>query len=32
MRLERLLFTKHARDEMESEELGEIRKKRVAKQ
>ena len=29
MRLERLLFTKHARDEMESEELGEIREEEV---
>ena len=29
MNLERFLYTKHARDEMESEELGEIREAEV---
>jgi len=29
IRLERLLYTKHAKDEMESEELGEIREEEV---
>lgn len=29
VRLERLLYTKHARDEMESEELGQIGEKEV---
>jgi hypothetical protein len=30
VRLERFLYTKHARDEMELEELGEIRESEVA--
>lgn len=30
IRLERFLYTKHAKDEMESEELGEIREEEVS--